>query len=192
MSNPTARYLRLTLTNADRDPNWRPPVLSPRARHLLEVLSSYADETGQAWPSVDTLAERMGITPANVRRARAELVADGWIAVDVGGRARGDVNVYRFPVRSPLELVADPDNPRATARDSRPQPARQRAGNAVHNPRASARGTRAPARDEESIEEPRSTSTDAVPRGARSPGFGGWTSNRPRGPRGPNRKTAGE
>ena len=126
MSGNVARYVRLVLTRCHRD-DWRPPVLSRSARHLLEVLSNYANEHGQAFPAVDTLAERMAITAANVRRARAELVAAGVIAVDDGG-GRHRTNTYRFPVDTPLEVV---HNPRGTARPKNQEEPRNTSTNAV-------------------------------------------------------------
>jgi len=176
VSAATSRYVRLMLTRSGRA-NWTAPTLSRTARHLLEVIAHYADLEGHAFPAVDTLAERMGITPANVRRARAELVAAGIIAVDLGG-GQGNSNTYRLPVMSPIR-GEDLSTSRAPARGfDDPQPARQRAS----NPRASARGR--------SIEDPRVTSTDAVPRAALNR-FGGWSSGQRRyEPRGPNRRGA--
>jgi len=161
MTAATSRYVRLLLTAAGREA-WTPPTLSVRARHLLEVIAHYADLDGEAFPAVPTIAERMGITPSNVRRARAELVAAGIIAVAVGG-GKGHTNTYRLPVQSPARPIEDPANPRASARVAsstsravargldHPQPARHGAA----NPRATAR--------RRSIEDPRSKIRDATP-----------------------------
>ena len=67
--------------------------LSPTARHLLTVLAVFTGRHGTSHPSVWELAELMGITEANVRRARSELVAADRIAVSFGG-GRGRANVY--------------------------------------------------------------------------------------------------
>ena len=174
MSARTAEYLRLLLTPKDDQGNYVDPSpsiagLSSGALHLWEVLSNLASIDGEAWPSVDLLARRMHKTAANVRRARAELVAAGVIAVDIGGGA--DANTYRFPLAAPLST------PRAPARGvDDPHPARQRA--------ATPRGTARP----RSIEDPvgintRQDPARAAAAGAGSPGFGGWPSNRRRGPR---------
>lgn len=142
MTARLSQYVRVVLA----DPTLE---LGARARHLLEVLAHYADHTGTAWPSVPTLAGRMGVTAANVRRARAELVNAGLIAVDLspGGRrgADGLTNRYRFPVMTPLDLV---HIPRASARGSDTDPRAP----AREPPRASARDPRAPARAKDSIE----------------------------------------
>lgn len=174
MSAVTARYVRLLLTRCDR-PDWRPPVLSPNARHLLEVLSSYANEGGQAFPAVDTLAERMGRGVRFVQRARAELVAAGVIALDEGG-GRHHANTYRFPVMSPLGVVHNGVSPDRVSPST---------GVSHQTPNGVSPDT------PKSHEVPRITSTDAVPRGAPQPGFGGYASGRARrGPRGPQRRAA--
>jgi hypothetical protein len=132
VSIATAAYTRKLLDPRDSEGNPVEPspsiaALSPRACHLWEVLSNLANVAGEAFPSVDTLARRMHIVAANVRRARAELVAAGVIAVDTGGGRRRP-NVYRFPVTAPAVLAEEPP--------------RHRAGfgpTAIHNPRATAR-----------------------------------------------------
>lgn len=122
MSARTAEYLRVMLT--PRDPATRehlapsPSIdaLSSRARHLWEVLSNlaYHDDHTARDHAVATLAKRMGVTAATVRRARAELVAAGVITVDGGGSGPvSDVNRYRFPFATPVEIV---HTPRASAR----------------------------------------------------------------------------
>ena len=128
MSIRTAAYTRLTLTPKNQEGHRVPPspaiaALSPRARHLWEVLSNLANLDGETWPPVAELADRMGITAANVRRARTELVEAGVVTVETGGGARA--NRYRFPVRTPFEL----STPRADTRGvDDPHPARERAG----------------------------------------------------------------
>lgn len=103
MSARLSQYVRVVLGDPDLE-------LGATPRHLLEVLAHYADHTGVAWPPVSALARRMGITPANVRRARAELVAAGLIAVEIrrGHPADpGSRNRYRFPIASPLAISPD-------------------------------------------------------------------------------------
>jgi len=142
VSARTAQYLRVMLTPRDPvthkhlDPAAAVDALSSRACHLLEVLSNlaYHDDNTARDHSVETLAKRMHVTAATVRRARGELVAAGLIAVDLGGTTGhpDDVNRYRFPLGAPVEIVPTPragargtsSTPRAPARDT---PARQRA-----------------------------------------------------------------
>ena len=139
MSIATAAYTRKLLDPRDPEGNPVEPspsiaALSPRARHLWEVLSQLANVAGETFPAVDTLARRMGITAANVRRARAELVAAGVLAVTPGG-GRGHANVYRFPVTSPVVLAEEPARHRAGSRPTD-----------IPNPRATARVESSPTR----------------------------------------------
>lgn len=156
MSAQTARYLRVLLTPQQPDGSTaeqHPSIaaLSPRARHLWETLSNLAfpEDNARTIP-VAVLATRLGVTPAVVRRARAELVAAGVIAVDTGGGSAA--NRYRFPLAPPAEIV---HTPRVSARGQ------------ASTPRAPARGD--PARRRAIQDPPKSrvsTSTYAVRRGA--------------------------
>jgi hypothetical protein len=138
VSTDAARYVRELLVPSDGSPP-APDVaaLSRSARHLAEVLANMAGVGGDCWPSVETLATRMGVTAANVRRARVELVNAGVIAADLSVGGPGRTNRYRFPVGDRLSTTrapareSDPANPRGGAR----QPARWRAAT-----RAVARG----------------------------------------------------
>lgn len=161
MSARTAEYLRVMLTpkqdgaHVDQHPSI--DALSRNARHLLEVLSNLAyhgDNTARDH-AVPTLAKRMGVTAATVRRARAELERAGIIAVERGGSGlHKDVNGYRFPLGAPVEVVP---TPRATARGT------------SSTPRAPARGETARHRAVKDPLDPPSTESDAVPRGGAEP-----------------------
>lgn len=85
------------------------PHLSFGARFLLVVLATYADQAGVCWPSIPTLARVMGVTDRNVRKARAQLVDAGAIAVD---QRPGHSAIVRFPVVADY-LRAVPAGPRA-------------------------------------------------------------------------------
>jgi DNA-binding transcriptional ArsR family regulator len=140
VSARTAEYLRVMLTPKDehgahRDQHASIAALSRNAVHLWEVLSNlaYHDDNTARDHAVSCLAKRMKVTPATVRRARAELVAAGLVTVDGGGSgSQKDVNRYRFPLGAPVEVVHTPrasargtsSTPRASARED---PARQRA-----------------------------------------------------------------
>lgn len=126
VSARTAEYLRVMLTPKDPDtrehraPHPTLADLSPRARHLAEVLSNlaYHDDNTARDHAVSSLAKRMGVTAATVRRARAELVEAGIVTVDAGGSGRHfDVNRYRFPLAAPVEVV---HTPRVDARQENP------------------------------------------------------------------------
>jgi len=79
--------------------------LSPTARHLLAWLVIHTGRQGTSYPSVETLADLMGITPSNVRRARAELVDADLIAVSFGG-GRGRSNTYLLRHGSNPEVLS--------------------------------------------------------------------------------------
>ncbi len=67
--------------------------LSTPARHLVETLAHIANETGEAWPSLERLTRRMGRSRTIVAAARAELVAAGLLhasGANRGGRRRSD------------------------------------------------------------------------------------------------------
>jgi DNA-binding transcriptional MocR family regulator len=133
--------------------------LSPSARHLLTLLAVFTGRHGTSHPSVAQLAQLMGLTEANVRRARAELVAADRIAIRYGG-GRGRANVY---------LLRQGTNPEALSTSRAP------ARGFSEETRAVARGfpeetraeTRAVPRDQEQGDV--LTVTDAVPRGAPEP-----------------------
>jgi hypothetical protein len=82
-------------------------------------LALYSDRDGIAKPTVIELADAMGLTPANVRRARAQLVAAGAIGWERSrGRRR---NRYRFPFDPYIGSTEnDIPNPRGGARVDQP------------------------------------------------------------------------
>ena len=75
--------------------------LTPAARHLITLVAVFEGKGG-SHPSVIALAELMGITERNVRKARAEAVRAGCLVVRPGG-GRGHANTYilQSPTRSP-------------------------------------------------------------------------------------------
>jgi hypothetical protein len=67
--------------------------LSRNAAHLVETLAHIANETGEAWPSLDRLMRRMRLGRTAVKDARSELVAVGLLkptGANRGGRRRSD------------------------------------------------------------------------------------------------------
>lgn len=75
------------------------PELSDRARHVGLVLYSYAhNETGECWPSFDTLAKLTGKSLDTVRRGLNELKAAGFIQIKRGcGRGNQSHFVLKLP-----------------------------------------------------------------------------------------------
>jgi hypothetical protein len=82
--------------------------LSPSARLLGLVLRAHMknrDDGAECWVRVSVLAREMGVSPSTVQRARAELVAGGY--VEVVGRS-GRANVWRVHpdlLSEPLALM---------------------------------------------------------------------------------------
>jgi DNA-binding transcriptional MocR family regulator len=108
VSAAVSRYIREALDGRED--------LSPTARHLLDRLGHHANADGLAWPSVDTLANQMGVKRITVKRARRELVEAGLIVMIVGG-GRGHTNLYAFPKG---------DHPRAPLAQERGSSTRER------------------------------------------------------------------
>jgi hypothetical protein len=77
--------------------------LPPTHMLLLTHLANFADDTGKAWPSVDTLAARTHLARRTVLDCLAELEAAGWIIGErrwVGGREGGRPLTTRYEVRA--------------------------------------------------------------------------------------------
>ena len=55
--------------------------LSDRGHRLYAALLRYGATSGRRYPADETIAERWGVSPKTVRRARADLVARGWVTV---------------------------------------------------------------------------------------------------------------
>src|SRR3954447_12147413 len=57
--------------------------LSPSARHVLLLLTSYADDRGECWPSMEReLCPSTGLSARTIRRAVAELKTAGALDVE--------------------------------------------------------------------------------------------------------------
>jgi hypothetical protein len=93
--------------------------LGDAAYRLLACLGTYADKDGWCWPSMPTLADRLGITRQAVQRSIRQLAEIGYIEVEPRRRPDGsqDRNRYRllfdralFEVRDRTEeKVGQPD-----------------------------------------------------------------------------------
>ena len=62
---------------------------------LLLALADYANDRGECWPSVDTLARKARVTDRHARRILRELVDAGELEIRTGA-GRNGVNVYRL------------------------------------------------------------------------------------------------
>jgi DNA-binding MarR family transcriptional regulator len=96
--------------------------LGDAAYRLLACLGTYSDRDGWCWPSMPTLADRLGITRQAVQRSIRQLANLGYIEVEHRHRADGtqDRNRYRllfdralFEVRNRAEI----DSPEAPQPD---------------------------------------------------------------------------
>ncbi|MEU4477304.1 helix-turn-helix domain-containing protein [Micromonospora sp. NPDC023966] len=70
--------------------------LRPNERLVLVAIAAHTNREGQAWPSVQTIADYSGVSPRTVHRVLSRLVAVGRLVVSkVAGIAS---NVYRLVV----------------------------------------------------------------------------------------------
>ena len=83
--------------------------LGDAAYRLLACLGTYADKDGWCWPSMPTLAERLGITRQAVQRSVRQLADIGYVEVEHRHRADGtqDRNRYRLLFDRALFEVRD-------------------------------------------------------------------------------------
>jgi hypothetical protein len=70
------------------------------ARDVLVVISSYADKaTGEAWPSIRTIAATLYVGEHAVKKAIRELVGVGIVKTFRRNRRLGESNLYRLALR---------------------------------------------------------------------------------------------
>jgi hypothetical protein len=147
MSIAAHRYLAVLFDDPDC-------TLEPIERLFLAVLADFANEHGDAWPSSETIARRMGTKPVSIRAIRARVVAAGAVACDPSKGGAGRTNRYRFPIAQTFgsssttragERGFDDQEPalasaatRASQRGNPRQPARQSINEPLYEPRAPA------------------------------------------------------
>lgn len=88
----------------DNGPQKQGPLL------VMLALADYANDAGECWPSIKSIAEKARMTERGVQRILRELEAEKWIETDHGNGRHG-CNKYRI----------NPD-PRYTPTESRPDP----------------------------------------------------------------------
>lgn len=64
-------------------------------RFVLLALADYANDKGECWPSVVTVAKKTCLSERGVRLVLRALEAGGWLITDLGG-GRGGANIYRI------------------------------------------------------------------------------------------------
>ncbi|MGJ5049942.1 helix-turn-helix domain-containing protein [Bradyrhizobium oligotrophicum] len=89
-------------------------LLPPLALHVATILASYFNQrSGEAWPTQETLANRLGISTRAVSRNLFQLAALGHLGVVIS-RGRRRPNVYRPVLKNPTPASGnDPQKPDA-------------------------------------------------------------------------------
>ncbi|MEY8119261.1 helix-turn-helix domain-containing protein [Falsihalocynthiibacter sp. BN13B15] len=75
---------------------------------VLLVLAIYADNNQEAWPSMDTIADNLGVTSRTCSSAVSKLEGMGLLTVTTDGAEglnRGRTNRYRLSTKKMLELM---------------------------------------------------------------------------------------
>jgi len=74
---------------------WAKSAQKGSALLLLLAIADHADDAGKAYPSVDTLAEKIRMTPRNTQFLLRKLEESGEISIEMNAGRRG-CNVYRI------------------------------------------------------------------------------------------------
>jgi hypothetical protein len=69
-------------------------------KHVALAYGSFMGRDGVARVGVATIAERFGLAPRTVQRARLLLASTGWLIVEPGGRGARDVCICRAQIPS--------------------------------------------------------------------------------------------
>ncbi|WP_198026269.1 helix-turn-helix domain-containing protein [Paracoccus sphaerophysae] len=89
----------------------RGPASPTDALVLIAICDSADKVSGEAWPSLRSLAQAARVTPRAVRSILARLVSDGWIEIERRHRANGSQasNLYRVNLALLGELRPPPE-----------------------------------------------------------------------------------
>jgi hypothetical protein len=79
---------------------------------LLLALADSADDNGECWPGVETLARKARMTPRHVRRVLAQLEEHGEVSRLPNAGMKG-TNRYLIAPPPPPDILSSPDNPSA-------------------------------------------------------------------------------
>lgn len=88
---------------------WKNGPEKQAERFVLLALADYANDQGECWPAVSSLAMRTCMSVRGVQTILRRLEADGWLAIEVGG-GRKNCNMYR--IKTPQ---LDAETPQLTA-----------------------------------------------------------------------------
>jgi hypothetical protein len=82
---------------------------NPKTQHLAYLHLAHADaESATCRPTVEQLAERVGLRPRQTKNLRAELCEMGLLELVRKGRHRGDASVYRLTFPHARSVQAGP------------------------------------------------------------------------------------
>lgn len=73
---------------------------------VLLALADFANDAGECWPSIETVAKKVRMKERGVRQIIRRLEADGWLQTVVGGGRHG-CNNYRINPAPHAPLLAD-------------------------------------------------------------------------------------
>ena len=108
----------------------RGPASPTDALVLIAICDSADKVSGEAWPSLRSLAQAARVTPRAVNKILLRLVADGWIEIERRHRANGSQasNLYRVNLAQLGELRAPPEprSAHAPERGSSLEPSHQK------------------------------------------------------------------
>jgi hypothetical protein len=94
--------------------------LSSTQRLIAVAIGDYADESGKAWPSLETLAENTGLNERTVGRNLPKIEEAGWLKIARRGGNRWQ-NKFEFELSFPQAPAAIPeDESRPDSECSRP------------------------------------------------------------------------
>jgi len=102
----------------------RGPASPTDALVLIAICDSADKVSGEAWPSLRSLAQAARVTPRAVRSILARLVSDGWIEIERRHRPNGSQasNLYRVNLALLGELRAPPEAASSPPRKQLPPP----------------------------------------------------------------------
>lgn len=93
-----------------------PVGLTSTQRLVLLTLGKFANPLGRAWPAVETLARRSGLTDRTVQTTLPKLIEAGWLVSEERLSAHR-TNIYRIPLERlvPPQAAAEEGTPETTS-----------------------------------------------------------------------------
>ncbi len=89
-------------------------------RFVLLALADHANDQGECWPAVSSLAKKTCMSVRGVQTVLRRLQVDGWLSIEVGG-GRKNCNIYRIKTpqlttQTPQQLhpLSDEETPQLT------------------------------------------------------------------------------